>query len=91
MFGKGYVLAGEVVVGLGVCRGDNVRDSATEHETEEALGCFVEVASIHQTLIKGGFGGSNGYRMFIHGDQKQSGNRRGLRFFIMAVLSRWSG
>ena len=61
MFGKGYVLVGEIMVGLEVCRGDNVRDSATEHETEEALGCLVEVASKHQTFIEGGLGGSKEY------------------------------
>ena len=49
------------VVGLGVCRGDNVRGSAAEHETEETLGCLVEVASKHQTFIEGGFGGSKDY------------------------------
>ena len=55
---------------------------------EEALSCLIEVAGIHQTFIEGRCGGSNGYRMFVHSDQNQSGNRRGLRFFIMAIFGR---
>jgi len=49
------------VVGLSVCRGDYVRDMPAEHDTEEALGGFVEVASIHQTFIESGVGGSKDY------------------------------
>ncbi len=54
---EGYVLVGEVVVGLGERRGDYVRGAATEHKTHEPLGCFVKVAGKCQTFIERGVGG----------------------------------
>jgi hypothetical protein len=57
------------VVGLGVRRGDYVRDTPTEHETEETFEGFVEVTSKHQTFIVGGVGSSKDYRMLIHDNQ----------------------
>ncbi len=77
LFGKIDVSEGVVVVGLGVCRGDYFRGLRTEHETEEALGCYVEVATVHQTLIEGGVGGSEDYRMLTHDNQNPSIDRGG--------------
>jgi len=88
IFGEDYVLEGVVVVGLGKHRGDDVGDVPAEHDTEEALGRFIEIAGKHQTLVEGGVGGSKDDRMLIHGDQSLSSNRRGTRFFIMVFLSR---
>ena len=56
-FCEGYVLVGEVVVGLGERRGDYVPGAATEHKTKEPLSCFVEVAGKCQTVIERGVGG----------------------------------
>ena len=54
---ESHILVGEVVVGLGKCRGDYVRGAATEHKTKEPLGCFVNVAGKCQTFIERGVGG----------------------------------
>ena len=52
-----HILVGEVVVGLGKRRGDYVPSAATEHESKESLGCFVNVAGKCQTFIERGVGG----------------------------------
>ena len=74
MFGISHVFEGETVARLGVRLGDNLPSPATEHKTEEALGCFVEVAATCQTFIERGFGGPEDYRMLIHGNQNQLNN-----------------
>ena len=43
-FCERHILVGEVVVGLGERRCDDVPGAATEHETKEPLGCGVSVA-----------------------------------------------
>ena len=59
---------------LNVCLGDNVLCPSTKLKTVESFGCFVEVVSTCQTFIERGFGGSENYRMLIHGDQNQLNN-----------------
>ncbi len=54
---ESHILVGEVVVGLDERRGDYVPGAATEHEAEETLSCFVDVAGKCQTFIKRGVGG----------------------------------
>ncbi len=65
-FCEGYVLVGEVVVGLGERRGDYLPGAATKHEAEEPLSRFVKVAGKCQTFIERGFSGPQDYRMPIH-------------------------
>jgi len=65
-FGEGYVLEGEVVVGLDEGRGDYVHSAAAEHETEEALSCCIEVAGKHPSLVEGGVRGSKNCRVLMH-------------------------
>ncbi len=56
-FCESHILVGEVVVGLGECRGDYVLGAATEPKTKETLSCFVSVAGKCQTFIERGVGG----------------------------------
>ncbi len=49
---KGYVLVGEVVVGLGKCRRDYVLRAAAEPKTKEALRYFVDAAGKRQTFVE---------------------------------------
>ena len=63
---EGNVLVGEIVIGLGESRGDNVSDVASEHDPKEPLSRFVEVAGECQTIAQRGVGGAQGYRMSIH-------------------------
>ena len=65
-FCESHILVGEVVVGLDVCRGENLRYPATEHKTKETLSCLVNVAGKSQTFIERRVGGPKGYRMLIH-------------------------
>jgi len=68
-FSKGYVLEGVVVVGMAVCRGDDVGESPTVHELNEPLGYRIEVASEYQSFFECGFGGSKDERMLVHVNQ----------------------
>lgn len=83
------------MAGVGVCFGENMHSLAAEHETEEALGCFGEVAGEHQPFIEGRVGGSKDDRMLSHGDQDLSSDRHDTRFFIVVVPSlptaSWNG
>ncbi len=54
---ESHILVGEVVVGLGKRRRDYLRGVASEHETKEPLGCFINVARKCQTFIQRGVGG----------------------------------
>jgi len=63
---EGYVLVGEVMVGLGEGRGNYVPGTATKHETEEPLSRFVEVAGKCQTFIERWLSGPQNYRVPIH-------------------------
>ncbi len=65
MFCESHILVGEVVVGLGECRGNYVLGAATEHKTKEPLGRLVKIAGKCQTFIERGVGGSQDYRMPI--------------------------
>ena len=65
-FGKGYVLEGEVVVGLNEGRGEYVFSAVAEHETEEAPSRSVEVASKYPSLVGGGVRGSKYCRVLMH-------------------------
>ncbi len=56
-FCESHILVGEVVVGLGERRGDYVAEAATEHKTQEPLGCLVSVAGKCKTFIERGVGG----------------------------------
>jgi hypothetical protein len=50
------MLIREVVVGLGERSGDYAPGAATEHKTQEPLGCLVSVAGKYQALIEGRVG-----------------------------------
>jgi len=65
-FGEGYVLEGEVVVGLNEGRGEYVFSAVAEHKTEEALSRCVEVASKYPSLVGGGVRGSKYCRVLTH-------------------------
>lgn len=65
-FSKGYVLKGEIVVGLNEGRGEYVFGAVAEHETEEALSRCVEVASKCPSLVGGGVRGSKYCRVLMH-------------------------
>lgn len=83
---KGYVLVGEVVVGLDV-RSDYVPGGATENETEETLSRFVEVAGKCQPFIEGGIGGPQGERTPIHDSYIHYSNRRRTRLLFVLSLA----
>jgi len=68
-FGKDYVLERVVVVGMAVCRGDDVGESPTVHELNEPLGYRIEVASEYQPFFECGFGGAIDDRMSVHVNQ----------------------
>ena len=50
-FGKGSILVGKVVVGLGVRPGDDVHGSPAEHETKESFKCFVPRHDVIRCLV----------------------------------------
>ena len=84
-FCESHILVGEIVVGLDVRRGENLRYPATEHKTKEPLGYFVSVAGKCQTFIERGVGGPKGYRMLIH----HADSKLAVRFIIMDLQSGW--
>ena len=67
IFGEGYVLEGVVMVRVRERGGDNLGKPGAEHKAEKAFGGLVKVAATGQAFMVGRLGGSDGYRILIHG------------------------